>query len=82
MPALNDGFEVSPLTIKFEISETLTVVPEVFAANIDANSAADILTFIEPDKSSRKVGELTVIVGFEPKLDPKSKELPATYKEF
>ena len=33
------------------MSETLTFEPEEFAANIDANLAADILTFIEPDKS-------------------------------
>ena len=63
-PVLNEGFEVSPLTIRFEMSETLTFVPSVFAANIDANFAADILTVIEPDKSSKNVGELTVIVGF------------------
>ena len=47
-----------------------------------ANLAAVMLTAIDPDRSSRKVGELRVIVGFEPKLFPKSSELPAVYSEF
>jgi hypothetical protein len=37
---------------------------------------------IEPDKSSKYDGELKVIVGFEPKLEPKSNELPSVYKDF
>ena len=37
---------------------------------------------MDPDRSSRKVGVLTVIVGFEPKLFPKSSELPEVYSEF
>ena len=41
-----------------------------------------MFTAIDPDRSSRKVGVLTVIVGFEPKLFPKSSELPAVYSEF
>ena len=82
VPTKGVGSDVSPFTAIFAMSATEILLPSVFAARIEANWAAVIFTAIDPDKSSRKVGELTVIVGLVPKLDPRESELPAVYREF
>ena len=56
------------------------VEPVSLALRISANFAADILTAIDPDKSSKIDGESMEIVGFEAKLDPRVREPPLWYK--
>ena len=42
------------------------------------NCEAVIVTDIDPDKSSKKVGFESVMEGFSPKLAPRLRELPAS----
>ena len=56
-------------------------VPLYEELKIFENWLAVIVTDIEPDKSSKKVGVKRVMDGLSPKVDPRDKEPPAVYRE-
>ena len=76
--------ELSSWTVKFLISSIDISEPDdsALASRISANFAAEILTDIEPDRSSKNCGESKLIVGLVAKFDPSGNESPLTYKLF
>ena len=62
--------ELSSWTVKFLISSIDISEPDdsALASRISANFAAEILTDIEPDRSSKNCGESKLIVGLVAKL--------------